>query len=1644
MWGGCEQQGCWNFYDSDSCNADPNCKWDTGDDWGWCEQLGCWSFDDTNETMCETTASTLYGLNCTYDDDSSGYCTGPWTDDCYKYTTSGTCNAPCAWESHEWCYEQAKSCPNMTTEGDCLMSGWCMWDPIQQTCDDPIGGINLVGLNPGCFVFDNNAIECQNVTGCTWNSTSKGCTGLEADGIQCQNVTNKTLCNVITMFSTCCKWESGSCSVDYTMTCWDNAKEPPSGIKKCDDSNVVDSQTCEKIAGYPWYMPCEWNNNTEKCAFKTDDFIGVGGSFKDITTKQGCDFAGGTWKTEYYCDNNNTVDTSDDKLSPITWCEMGFGGLSKTCDDSCFACTSQTTCINSAQGHCEWQTDSMDSTRGWCDVPKQIGTFGGNCDKDCWACELKTDAKKACESSQNKCKWDSINSKCIPKSEKTCSEKCFNCYDKDICVNQGLGSAGSCKWDDQESICKPKNFDGEICFNGKDDDGNEKVDCEDPDCYFDPFCNAVGTGECWNYNLEVDCDSATDCEWVTDPWTSQTWCDRKGATCWQYDENQTACDEASSCNWFDSGHCDINKTKADSCFTYTKKTACEGNTDCIWLADTFSPTGGWCDYKLFECGWNQTLQQSKTNCEADGRCKWSTDTFSQTGWCQPKCFAMDVNGAPLYDTQTKCDAIEECKWWGGWCEPNTTEVGMIGGGGCAMYDGDQTTCLNQPGCLWFQEQSDGECDVNVTSQCGLYSNNETACGDQSECLWLTSYGWSWCENKYYKCGSLYDNNQTGCEADSLCIWFNDSWGSRCEPSCFNSSLTQDECTGLVGCNWTSGGLCDPVAVMYMFGDMEEGPPIELAMDDCGSSSSEDSFTDSSDICFLGMKDMQKSFGFSIGIDNVDGAAFCNGEQTNNGILGSGFTTAKFYWYLDTDGIDTNNCDSDDGAYTGFEFYFKYITKWEDGGLSETKTAYKCDSGSWTITDIKLTPWKKKMCSELRGAMVAVSKEDLNKFSTLYNSTKDMRIYGLTANASGSESSPLDTVGPGYYMAGKADSKFENCMGFDDADNDGLYPWEDPDCKMMIMGVMFEDCYTMFDDDFDGLVNCDDPDCSWDPICGGTGTTVYDENDKTAPSITWTEVNVFPDGAFIIYDTDEPANGTVIFYNDSSTCSYGNSSGTTRIIRDIGIFDDYIREFKTWHDGPVDNFEYNHEKLGYDLATNVTYFYKTKICDASGNCVETACSNFTTSASLSACKACESMVKFDFTPPTGDDPYLGGLQFKFDWDGTGDFATQGGACGTNYGEKANYTKTNASMKIENENSTQTWSITLKDMQVTSDISTDLSDNLYANASSVNSSDVFYVGMNHSTWLDLLSETNVNYIEIILPGNSSRLMHCDDDLSGCTDRTSIAISRYYNSTGDYTVWTVPADSTTMSIYFGDQGATASSSSSSTGTSGSSSATGGVIAVTGLVKVSKTWPIVYASVPKVWDISSSATGIETIEFELNKRISNVKMTVEKLDNKPATITKDLSKEVYQYLEITKGNFYDKDMKPAKIKFKIAKTWTSNNNIDEATVRLNRYNSGEWEELATTRISGDKDYVHFESESKGFSYFAISGESKTTATTVPQATTTTLPSTTTTVSSPIVPGVDNNLIVGATILALVLVIVFWAWMNKKEVKAKEPVKKK
>jgi len=130
---------------------------------------------------------------------------------------------------------------------------------------------------------------------------------------------------------------------------------------------------------------------------------------------------------------------------------------------------------------------------------------------------------------------------------------------------------------------------------------------------------------------------------------------------------------------------------------------------------------------------------------------------------------------------------------------------------------------------------------------------------------------------------------------------------------------------------------------------------------------------------------------------------------------------------------------------------------------------------------------------------------------------------------------------------------------------------------------------------------------------------------------------------------------------------------------------------------------------------------------------------------------------------------------------------------------------------------------------------------------------------------------------------------------------------------------------------------------------------------------------------------TDLDGVTFTPACNLSNVKITVEKLPEKPSEIEEEPEEEpkkkkhIYAYLEIdlTSDNetIEEDKVQSIDIRFKINKTWFTENNIEKDEVILMRYHNGTWQELPTNRIYESAEFVYYQAVTIGTSTFAITG---------------------------------------------------------------------
>lgn len=120
--------------------------------------------------------------------------------------------------------------------------------------------------------------------------------------------------------------------------------------------------------------------------------------------------------------------------------------------------------------------------------------------------------------------------------------------------------------------------------------------------------------------------------------------------------------------------------------------------------------------------------------------------------------------------------------------------------------------------------------------------------------------------------------------------------------------------------------------------------------------------------------------------------------------------------------------------------------------------------------------------------------------------------------------------------------------------------------------------------------------------------------------------------------------------------------------------------------------------------------------------------------------------------------------------------------------------------------------------------------------------------------------------------------------------------------------------------------------------------------------------------------------VNYTALKNAGFITTSIEVLDNTSCLVSDEPDGIVYKNLNIWVGkNGYstEENIGNPVINFKVSKIWLEENRIQESTIKLNRYHLNAWNPLPTVKTGEDSEYIFFESETPGFSPFAITGQS-------------------------------------------------------------------
>ncbi|WP_196214028.1 PGF-pre-PGF domain-containing protein [Methanolobus vulcani] len=122
-----------------------------------------------------------------------------------------------------------------------------------------------------------------------------------------------------------------------------------------------------------------------------------------------------------------------------------------------------------------------------------------------------------------------------------------------------------------------------------------------------------------------------------------------------------------------------------------------------------------------------------------------------------------------------------------------------------------------------------------------------------------------------------------------------------------------------------------------------------------------------------------------------------------------------------------------------------------------------------------------------------------------------------------------------------------------------------------------------------------------------------------------------------------------------------------------------------------------------------------------------------------------------------------------------------------------------------------------------------------------------------------------------------------------------------------------------------------------------------------------------------------IQYVSYDSLKNSGTISVTIEVLNDKSTFVSSLPAGEIYKNINIWVGKVgyaTENNIANPVIGFKVPRSWIEENNIDEGSIVLERYDGG-WSRLSTTQTGSDDEYLYFEASTQGFSSFVIMGES-------------------------------------------------------------------
>jgi PGF-pre-PGF domain-containing protein len=133
--------------------------------------------------------------------------------------------------------------------------------------------------------------------------------------------------------------------------------------------------------------------------------------------------------------------------------------------------------------------------------------------------------------------------------------------------------------------------------------------------------------------------------------------------------------------------------------------------------------------------------------------------------------------------------------------------------------------------------------------------------------------------------------------------------------------------------------------------------------------------------------------------------------------------------------------------------------------------------------------------------------------------------------------------------------------------------------------------------------------------------------------------------------------------------------------------------------------------------------------------------------------------------------------------------------------------------------------------------------------------------------------------------------------------------------------------------------------------------------------------------FDFKKKETCVAYLTFNSKKTVGKTTAIVEMLKANSSLVSEPLSDEVYRYFNIWIGDgeyATSANIEEPIVCFKVEKNWIQDKHIEQASIKLNTYSAGKWEQLPVNLTGEDNSFLYFTAQPPEFPFFAVTGQNE------------------------------------------------------------------